>query len=312
MTGGRFDPFAGTGPRWRAVPAWRPFLEDLAAGVLDWLGDQTPETLTDATILLPNRRAARAFSSALGKLAGDRPVLLPQVRPLGEGQHVEEDLLEGGGGASVAQRADHGGELLGHAERLEQASRLVGVAEPEQSLERGQRHDGLRLRPVVLVGARRVGGREAEQRLAGVPGDGLLARGVGLQAQRAACGEELQEVGEPGAELGAAGLAEDLRVRVDEVGEGGAVLKGRRAVRMRAEPVLGPRQAIRLPPQNARNVGDAAPGKMLNLTVESAHGVVSPLVVLHRHPDCSAPRLRSAPSGRRDRPKDNDTVVIST
>ena len=83
-TGGRFDPFAGSGPRWRAVPAWRPFLEDLAAGVLDWLGDQTPETLTDATILLPNRRAARAFSSALGKLAGDRPVLLPQVRPLGD------------------------------------------------------------------------------------------------------------------------------------------------------------------------------------------------------------------------------------
>lgn len=87
-TGGRFDPFAGSGPRWRAVPAWRPFLEDLAAGVLDWLGDQTPETLTDATILLPNRRAARAFSSALGKLAGDRPVLLPQVRPLGD---LEED-----------------------------------------------------------------------------------------------------------------------------------------------------------------------------------------------------------------------------
>ena len=88
MTGGRFDPFEGSGPRWRAVPAWRPFLEDLAAGVLDWLGDQTPETLTDATILLPNRRAARAFSSALGKLAGDRPVLLPQVRPLGD---LEED-----------------------------------------------------------------------------------------------------------------------------------------------------------------------------------------------------------------------------
>ena len=87
-TGGRFDPFAGTGPRWRAVPAWRPFLEDLAAGVLHWLGDQTPETLTDAVILLPNRRAARAFSSALGKLAGDRPVLLPQVRPLGD---LEED-----------------------------------------------------------------------------------------------------------------------------------------------------------------------------------------------------------------------------
>ena len=84
----RFDPFEGDGPRWRAIPAWRPFLEDLAAGVLDWLGDAAPETLSDATILLPNRRAARAFASALGKHAGDRPVLLPQVRPLGD---LEED-----------------------------------------------------------------------------------------------------------------------------------------------------------------------------------------------------------------------------
>ena len=87
-----FDPFPGGGgkadPRWFAIPAHRPFLEDLAAGVLDWLGDQAPETLSDATILLPNRRAARAFTSALSALSGDRPVLLPQVRPLGD---LEED-----------------------------------------------------------------------------------------------------------------------------------------------------------------------------------------------------------------------------
>ena len=87
-----FDPFPGSGgpgdPRWFAIPAHRPFLEDLAAGVLDWLGDQAPEALSDATILLPNRRAARAFTSALSSLSGDRPVLLPQVRPLGD---LEED-----------------------------------------------------------------------------------------------------------------------------------------------------------------------------------------------------------------------------
>lgn len=63
------------------VEAHRPFLEDLAAGVLDWLGERPPETLSDAVILLPNRRAARAFTSALTKQAGGRPVLLPQVRP---------------------------------------------------------------------------------------------------------------------------------------------------------------------------------------------------------------------------------------
>ncbi len=83
-----FDPFAGRGPRWYAIAAHRPFLEDLAAGVLDWLGDQAPETLSDAVILLPNRRAARAFTGALSKLSQGRPVLLPQVRPLGD---LEED-----------------------------------------------------------------------------------------------------------------------------------------------------------------------------------------------------------------------------
>ncbi|WP_396594423.1 double-strand break repair protein AddB [Brevundimonas sp. R86498] len=83
-----FNPFAGPGPRWFSIPAHRPFLEDLAAGVLDWLGDHPPEALSDATILLPNRRAARAFTAALATLSGDRPVLLPQVRPLGD---LEED-----------------------------------------------------------------------------------------------------------------------------------------------------------------------------------------------------------------------------
>src|SRR5690606_28524854 len=84
----RFAPFGPPGPRWYAVEARRPFLEDLAAGVLNWLGEHPPEALSDAVVLLPNRRAARAFTGALARLAGDRPVLLPQVRPLGD---LEED-----------------------------------------------------------------------------------------------------------------------------------------------------------------------------------------------------------------------------
>ena len=83
-----FNPFEETGPRWFSIAAHRPFLEDLAAGVLAWLGEAPPETLSDALILLPNRRAARAFAAALSKQAGDRPILLPQVRPLGD---LEED-----------------------------------------------------------------------------------------------------------------------------------------------------------------------------------------------------------------------------
>lgn len=84
----RFDPFASAAPRWFAIEAHRPFLDDLAAGVLDWLGEHPPEALSDAVILLPNRRAARAFTAALTKHAGGRPILLPQVRPLGD---LEED-----------------------------------------------------------------------------------------------------------------------------------------------------------------------------------------------------------------------------
>ncbi len=84
----RFDPFETAGPRWYAIEARRPFLGDLAAGVLDWLGEHPPEALSDAVILLPNRRAARAFTVALTRHAGDHPVLLPQVRPLGD---LEED-----------------------------------------------------------------------------------------------------------------------------------------------------------------------------------------------------------------------------
>lgn len=84
----RFDPFSGAGPRWYAVEAHRPFLEDLAAGVLDWMGDHPPEALSDAVILLPNRRAARAFTEALSAQSKGRTLLLPQVRPLGD---LEED-----------------------------------------------------------------------------------------------------------------------------------------------------------------------------------------------------------------------------
>ena len=83
-----FNPFDGAPPRWWSIPAHRPFLEDLAAGVLAWLGDAPPEALSDAVILLPNRRAARSFTAALARQSGGRPILLPQVRPLGD---LEED-----------------------------------------------------------------------------------------------------------------------------------------------------------------------------------------------------------------------------
>ena len=37
-----FNPFSGAGPRWFSIDAHRPFLEDVADGVLAWLGGWKP------------------------------------------------------------------------------------------------------------------------------------------------------------------------------------------------------------------------------------------------------------------------------
>ncbi|RZJ75345.1 MAG: hypothetical protein EON88_36885, partial [Brevundimonas sp.] len=73
---------------WFTIPAHRPFLADLARGVLAGLDPAAPERLADGVILLPNRRAARALSDAFAEIGADRPLLLPQIRPLGD---IEED-----------------------------------------------------------------------------------------------------------------------------------------------------------------------------------------------------------------------------
>ena len=73
--------FAGTAPRWFTIPAHRPFLDDLAQGLLDALG---PDGLADAVALLPSRRSTRALASAFIKAAGGGALLLPQIRALGD------------------------------------------------------------------------------------------------------------------------------------------------------------------------------------------------------------------------------------
>ena len=75
------SPFAGPGPRWFTIPAHRPFLTDLASGLLTALG---PEALGDAVVLLPSRRSARALAEAFLDAAGRKALLLPQIRALGD------------------------------------------------------------------------------------------------------------------------------------------------------------------------------------------------------------------------------------
>jgi ATP-dependent helicase/nuclease subunit B len=75
------SPFEGPGPRWFSIPAHRPFLGDLASGLLDAL---PAEALADALVLLPSRRGARALAEAFVQAAGGRALLLPQIRALGD------------------------------------------------------------------------------------------------------------------------------------------------------------------------------------------------------------------------------------
>ncbi len=73
---------------WRTIAAHRPFVLDLAAGVLEALGPLGPEALTGAVVLAPNRRAARSIAEAFAEVGDGQAVLLPQIRPLGD---LEED-----------------------------------------------------------------------------------------------------------------------------------------------------------------------------------------------------------------------------
>jgi ATP-dependent helicase/nuclease subunit B len=87
---------ADSTPRLYTIPASTPFLPTLAAALLDgrlvpgYAPRQDPLTLADATIYLPNRRAARAFGFALLDALGQNATLLPRILPLGD---IDEEAL---------------------------------------------------------------------------------------------------------------------------------------------------------------------------------------------------------------------------
>lgn len=71
--------------RWYTIPADRPFLDDLADGLLELTADEGPEALADAVVLTPTRRSARALTEAFLRRAGGTGALMPpRIRPLGD------------------------------------------------------------------------------------------------------------------------------------------------------------------------------------------------------------------------------------
>ena len=76
--------FAAPGPRWFTIAPHRPFLHDLAAGLLAELEPHGPDALSEAVVLAPTRRGARALAQAFVGAAGGRALLLPQIRALGD------------------------------------------------------------------------------------------------------------------------------------------------------------------------------------------------------------------------------------
>jgi ATP-dependent helicase/nuclease subunit B len=87
--------FEPAGPRWFNIPAHRPFAQDLAQGLHDALAPMGPEALSQAIVLTPTRRGARALADAFIAAAGGRAVLPPQMRPLGDLEEGEPPFEPG-------------------------------------------------------------------------------------------------------------------------------------------------------------------------------------------------------------------------
>ncbi|GAB5468582.1 MAG: double-strand break repair protein AddB [Rhodospirillales bacterium] len=85
----------GDAPKVFTVPAGNAFVDALAAGLLRQAGSD-PLALAGMTLLLPNRRAARAVSEAFLRLRDGQATLLPRLLPLGD-LEAEELVLESGG-----------------------------------------------------------------------------------------------------------------------------------------------------------------------------------------------------------------------
>ena len=139
-------PFDKPGPRWFTIPAHRPFVEDLARGLTLALQPLGPEALSQAIVLTPTRRGARALAEAFLTVSGGKAVLLPQVRALGDLDEGEPPFEPGDialdlpPAVSGYRRRSYLIEVeLEACVRGEQISRMGGPAYPGEYHEKSSR-----------------------------------------------------------------------------------------------------------------------------------------------------------------------------
>ncbi len=119
--------FRARAPRVFSIDAGRPFLSDLAEGVVAALGDGGRESdllLSRAMIFLPTRRAARALQDAFLETArrrGQRATLTPRIRTLGDPD--EDDVQFAGAPEDELEFAP----AIGATERLLVLARLIAA-----------------------------------------------------------------------------------------------------------------------------------------------------------------------------------------
>lgn len=113
--------FAHGAPKVWTIPPGANFLKALAETLASEKGlSDNPEALADDLIYVPNRRSARALALALFEAAGGTPILMPDIRPLGD---LESEEPPPGAESALADLPP----AVSNAERLGRLSVLVSA-----------------------------------------------------------------------------------------------------------------------------------------------------------------------------------------
>lgn len=90
-----------------SIPPWRPFADDLAAGLIARFPE--PMALARVLLLLPTRRTIRALTDAFVRESEGKALLLPRMVPAGD---IEADEIEGWEGSPFLAGLDSAEDLL--------------------------------------------------------------------------------------------------------------------------------------------------------------------------------------------------------